>query len=67
MSVNGKIKNFRPDDFLEVGDRFAIGSAKSVVSQVRDAVKNWPHFAAQAQLVQRVMDDVGQQHVLCNK
>ena len=67
MSVNGKFKNFRPDDFLEVSDRFAIGSAKSVVSQVREAVKTWPHFAAQAQLPQRVKVDVGRQHVMCDK
>ena len=66
-SVNGKFKDFRLDDFLEVADRFALGRARAVTSQVRSAIKNWPHFAAQAQLSQRVMDDVAMQHVMYEK
>lgn len=65
MSINGKFKDFNEEDLLEVADRFAIGSAPAVVSQVREAIKNWPHFAAQAQLPQRVVDDVKRQHMLC--
>lgn len=65
MSVNGKFKDFKPDDLLEVADRFAIGSARSVISQVRDVIKKWPHFAAQAQLPQRVIEDIETQHLLC--
>ena len=67
MSVNGKFKDFRLDDFLEVADRFAIGSAKSVVAQVRDAVKSWPHFAAQAELPQRAVEDIKLFHSLCER
>lgn len=67
MSVNGKLKDFILDDLLEVGDRFAIGSAKSVIAQVRDAIKQWPHFAAQAKLSELVIDDIQKQHVLCEK
>ena len=67
MSVNGKFKDFTLNDLLEVGDRFAIGSAPAVVSQVREAIKNWPHFAAQAELPQRVVDDIKRLHILCER
>ena len=67
MSVNGKFKDFTLNDLLEMGDRFAIGSAPTVVSQVREAIKNWPHFAAQAELSQRVIDDIKTLHMLCNQ
>jgi serine/threonine-protein kinase HipA len=64
MSVNGKFKNFLEADLLEVADRFAIGTAKSVISTVRDAVKAWPDFAGQAELSKTLWEDIQKQHLL---
>lgn len=67
MSVNGKFRDFKLADLLEVADRFAIGTARSVLSQVRDAIKKWPHFAVQAELPQGVVDDIARKHMLCER
>ena len=64
MSVNGKFKDFHEDDLLEVADRFAIGTAKSVISKVRDAIKHWPDFARQAGLSKIQLEDLQKQHLL---
>ncbi len=50
MSVNGKFKNFTEQDFLTQADRFAIGSARQVLAQVRQALTQWPTLAKQAGL-----------------
>ena len=64
MSVNGKFKDFRQEDLLEVADRFAIGTAKSVISTVRDAIKQWPDFAGQAGLSKTQLETIHKQHLL---
>ena len=64
MSVNGKFKDFRQEDLLEVADRFAIGTAKSVISTVRDAIKQWPNFAGQAGLSKTQLETIQKQHIL---
>ena len=48
MSVNGKFSGISRDDLLAVADRFAIGTAPDVLTQVAEAVKAWPDFARQA-------------------
>lgn len=50
MSVNGKFTGIAEADLLEVADRFKIPAAKRVISDVRDAVRNWASYAEQAQL-----------------
>lgn len=64
MSVNGKFKGFTEDDLLAVADRFAIGSAPKVISQVREAVKAWPEFAASAGVSEQQSQHIGKQHLL---
>jgi serine/threonine-protein kinase HipA len=64
MSVNGKFKDFREADLLAVGERFAIGTAKSVISKVRNAIRQWPEFGVQAGLPIALMEDLQQQHLL---
>ncbi len=48
MSVNGKFKDFTEEDLLTVADRFAIGTAATVIEQVRAAVKAWRSYADKA-------------------
>ncbi len=48
MSVNGKFSNFTIADFLEIADRFGIGSARGILGEVRGAIKSWPKFANKA-------------------
>ena len=48
MSVNGKFKNIEESDLLEVADRFAIGTVKSVIGKVRKSINEWPIFAEAA-------------------
>ena len=50
MSVNSKFKNFEVQDLLEEADRFKIGTAKSVINQVRRAILNWPQWSESAGL-----------------
>ncbi len=64
MSVNAKFKDFHEDDLLEVGERFAIGTAKSVISKVREAVRQWPGFGEQAGLSTKLVEDLQRQHLL---
>jgi serine/threonine-protein kinase HipA len=64
MSVNGKFKDFHEDDLLAVGERFAIGTAKSVISKVRNAIRQWSEFGVQAGLPIALMEDLQQQHLL---
>lgn len=64
MSVNGKFKDFLEEDLLEVADRFAIGTANSVISKVRDAIKAWPDFAGQAGLSKTLLEAIQQQQLL---
>ena len=58
MSVNGKFKNFTAEDLLAVADRFAIGTAATVIEQVRSAIKAWRSYAdkagVSAEQVQRI-------------
>lgn len=50
MSVNGRFKDFTESDLLEEADHLGIGTAPAVIAQVREAVKQWPSFAAAAEV-----------------
>jgi hypothetical protein len=62
MSVNGKFKDIRVEDLLEMGDRFAIGTAKSVIARVRSAMKEWPKFGANAGLSEIRIQEIQAKH-----
>ncbi len=48
MAVNGQFTGISRSDLLAVADRFGIGTAPKVLTQVREAVAAWPDFAVQA-------------------
>ena len=48
MSVNGKFGDISRDDLLILADTFAIGTAERVLSEVSEAVSEWPAFARKA-------------------
>jgi serine/threonine-protein kinase HipA len=50
MSVNRKFKNFEVQDLLVEADRFKIGTAKTVINQVRRAILSWPQWSGAAGL-----------------
>lgn len=58
MSINGKFKDFVLADFMVIADRFGVGTAKSVMAEVRQAVELWPSFAEKAGLSQPLSDDI---------
>lgn len=64
MSVNGKFSGVTRYDLLIMADRFGIGSAPKLISQVRDAVAAWPDFAACASLNQMEVDRISPHHHL---
>lgn len=53
MSVNGKYKNIKIDDFYEVANRFAIGEAKTIITQVGNSIQKWSSFAKEAEVPER--------------
>lgn len=63
MSVNGKFKDFEESDLLAVGDRFSIGTASKVISQVRNAIASWPELSAEAGVATAVAREIGSQHL----
>ncbi len=58
MSINGKFKDFVLADFLVIADRFGVGTAKSVILEVRQAVELWASFAEKAGLSQPLSNDI---------
>lgn len=64
MSVNGKFKDFNEGDLLAEAERFAIGSARRVIDQVRAAVRDWPKFASSAGIATAQTMDIGGYHQL---
>lgn len=64
MSVNGKYKGFTADDMIAVADRFGIGEVKTVIENVREAIKKWPSFAEKAEVDEKEMRRIQQLHLL---
>jgi serine/threonine-protein kinase HipA len=58
MSINGKFKDFVLADFMAIADRFGVGTAKSVIAEIRQAVELWPSFAEKAGLSLPLSDDI---------
>ena len=58
MSINGKFKDFVLADFMAIVDRFGVGTAKSVIAEIRQAVELWPSFAEKAGLSLPLSDDI---------
>ncbi|MCU1414327.1 MAG: phosphatidylinositol kinase [Microbacteriaceae bacterium] len=58
MSVNGRFSEIGRGDLLEVGQRFGVHAAASVLSEVNAALDSWPQFAAEAGLDAAITDQV---------
>ena len=56
MSVNGAFREITRRDLLAVADRFGIERAAAAITRVRDVVRSWPEFAAEAGLDARLTD-----------
>ena len=50
MSVNGKREGIDQSDLLSVAKQMNIKKPKGIISQVIETVKNWKHFAKEAQM-----------------
>jgi serine/threonine-protein kinase HipA len=66
MSVNGKFEDIRRQDLLTLADRFQIGSARRLLSQVEMAVAAWPDFAKQAGVSTEATDRIARHQVKLN-
>ena len=64
MSVNGKFKDFKREDLLAVADRFGVGEAPKIITEVKSAIKKWPSFAKKAGLGLKVADQIKRQHLI---
>jgi len=64
MSVNGKFKGIDHADLLVVADRFDIGYAPRIVSEVKEAVSGWTGFAAQAGVGAQMVKHIADSHRL---
>jgi serine/threonine-protein kinase HipA len=64
MSVNGRFKGHSVADMLAEADRFKIGTAKRVIEQVRNALRQWPQFAEAAGLPEAEMAERQRQLLL---
>lgn len=64
MSVNGKYKGFTADDMIAVADRFGVGEAKTIIDDVREAIKKWPSFAEKAEVDEKEVDRIKKLHLL---
>lgn len=61
MSVNGQFSGISRADCLTVADRFGIGSAPKLISQVAAAVERWPEFATRAKVGEAEIRRIAQQ------
>jgi serine/threonine-protein kinase HipA len=48
MSVNGKFADISRDDLMVIADRFSVGTATKVLTEVSEAITSWPEFAKRA-------------------
>jgi len=62
LSVNGTFAGITRTDLLTVADRFGIGTAEKMLTQVGDAVKAWPDFATGAKVSPRERKRIGGHH-----
>jgi serine/threonine-protein kinase HipA len=64
MSVNGKFGDITRDDLLQDADRFSVGRADLLLSDVRSALNEWDLFAREAGLKKATADRVGRDFYL---
>ena len=63
MSVNGKFKGFALSDLLAEADRFGIGSANRVITEVEAALVKWRMYAQRAEVSAAMIDKIAAEHL----
>ena len=58
LSVNGKFSGISRADLLAEADRFGVRRPQDALKDVRAAIDNWPEFARQAGLGEKIIDDI---------
>ncbi len=64
MSVNGKFADISREDLMVVADRFGVGTAPKVLTEVSDAISSWPDFAKQANVSPSEVSRIKEHHKL---
>ena len=62
MSVNGEFNDITADDLFATADRFGIGTAPQILSEVQEAITAWPDFAARAGMTREDAQRLGALH-----
>lgn len=50
LSINGKRSNINEEDLLKIAESMNIKKAKQIVHQINEVVKNWKHYANNAEV-----------------
>ena len=60
MSINGKRDGITDEDFLEAAKAAGVKpkKVKAIIDQVRDVLRNWPTFAAEAEVRDEFVDTI---------
>jgi serine/threonine-protein kinase HipA len=64
MSVNGKFDGISRGDLLILADRFQIGPAAKLLSEVKDGIAHWSDFAREAALSSPQSERIAAHHIL---
>ncbi len=64
VGVNGKFAGITRHDLLELAERFAIGTASTVLGEVSAAVVKWPEYAEKAGLETLQVERIAKHHRL---
>jgi serine/threonine-protein kinase HipA len=62
LGVNGKFADITRHDLLDLAERFAIGTASTVLGEVRAAVARWPKYAEKAGLAAPQIERIAKHH-----
>lgn len=64
LSVNNKRTGISRDDLLSVAEQMNIKKPKEIIEQIREAIKNWPGYAAMAKIPENQVVSIGKTHLI---
>jgi serine/threonine-protein kinase HipA len=67
LSINGKRKDIRYDDFIQISKRMNIKNAKDIIDQVNDTVLMWEYFANQVSVDNLLLEAIKKTHLNITK
>ncbi len=62
MSINGKRDGFVFDDLLQLGEAAQVGKPAEIIRETLDIVQQWPDFAKQAGLTDKLIQKISAAH-----